>query len=118
MALTLEGFADVVDGQILLAKGEDQLADVLLLGDLLSPFLGRGEEWTMGVFPEVMEHDAKASVGISEAFGGFHPADPIDEIGPEGFVASVCGVLWLEENVRQIRYLILFTCTHTITISQ
>jgi hypothetical protein len=95
MALVLEGFADVVDGEVLLAEGDDLPANGRFCGDLSSPLFGRGEELTLGVFAELMDHDAKAPGRISEAFGGFRAGHTLDEIGPEGFVLSVCRILWL-----------------------
>ena len=93
-----EGLADVVDRQILFTQSDDLFAESLGLGGGFGA-LGRGEEeLAIGVLAELMGQYAEASRGISAAAGGFGRREPLDEVGAQGFILAVGGVLGLEEG--------------------
>ena len=71
MPLVSQVPADVIDGEILLSQGDDEFAEGIGLGCGLGS-LGRGqEEGAAGVLAELMDQDAKAAGGVTEAAGDF-----------------------------------------------
>ena len=48
-----------------------------------------------------MHQLVEAADGVPESLGGFRTGQILDEIGPQGFVLPVVGVLGGEENVGQ-----------------
>jgi len=94
--------ADVVDGEVLLAQGDDLFAEALFLGGGLRSF-GRGEEeLAFGVLAELVDQDAEAARGVAAAAGGLGRGEAFDEEGAEGFVLAMGGVLRLEEEASEI----------------
>ncbi|MEK7755026.1 MAG: hypothetical protein AAB654_24075, partial [Acidobacteriota bacterium] len=98
-----EHLADVVDGEVLLAQGDDLISQALGLGGGFRSF-GRGEEeLPLRFLAELVGQNAKASRGVTAAAGGLGGREPFDEVGAEGFVLAVGGVLGLEEEAGEIR---------------
>jgi hypothetical protein len=98
-------FADVVDGQILLAQLDDFLSEaVFFWSDTRASFLRGQEELSLRVCSELVAHDAEGARRVSEAGCGFGRGEALDEEGTEGFVLSVGRVGRLEEDVSHICY--------------
>ena len=96
----LQGLADIIDGQVLLPQMND-----LLLHDLgrLGPRARRlGEELPGGVLAELMGQLVQAADGVTESSGDFRGRQPIDEIGPQGFVLPMGGVLGSQKDLSQV----------------
>jgi len=87
----------------LLAQGDDLFAEALGLGGGFGAFGRREEELAVGVLAELVDQDAEASRGVTTAAGGFGGREALDEVGAQGFVLAVRGVLRLEEEVGEIR---------------
>ena len=67
MSLVGQVTADVVDGEVLFAQGDDAVADGIGLGCGLGP-LGRcEEEVASGILAELVDEDAEAARGVTEA---------------------------------------------------
>ncbi len=49
-----------------------------------------------------MDQDAKAARGVSATPGGFDRGERFDEVGAEGFVLTVGGVLGLEKDAGEV----------------
>ena len=70
----------------------------------MGPLAGGEEELALGVLAELVDQDAEAARGVAAAAGGFGRAEALEEIGAEGFVLAVGGVLWLEEEAGEVSY--------------
>ena len=49
-----------------------------------------------------MGQDAKTPPGVAAAAGGFGGGEPLDEVGAQGFVLAVSGVLGLPERAGEV----------------
>jgi len=101
VAVGLKSTADVIDGEVLLAEGDDAVAEGQFLGGGVRPLGGREEEGTLGVFAEVVRQDAKTGGGVAEAFGDLGGGEALDKEGAQGFILAVGGGGGLEEVVRE-----------------
>jgi hypothetical protein len=84
--------ADIIDGQILLAQGDDRVPDTIGFRRSLGPLLRGKEEGALWIPAELMGENAEASRGIPEATGDLGRRELIDEVGPEGFVLTMRSV--------------------------
>ena len=96
-AVVFQGSLDVIDGKILLAQGEDELADGVFLGLGAGTGFEVAEEIGWGAAEVVAEH-AKGTVGIAESFRGQLGRDTLDEKGAERLVLAVGRGGGLEEE--------------------
>ena len=95
--------ADVVDGEVLLAQGDDAVAEGIGLGCGLGP-LGRSEEEVAsGTLAELVDEDAEAARGVTEAASDLGAGETIDEESAEGLVLAVGGVGGFEEDPGEVR---------------
>ena len=89
-----------MDGEVLLAEGDDLLPQPFLLAR--RPALaGGGEEVAVGLAAELVDEDAEASRRVAEASGGLGRWEALDEEGPQGLVLSMGGVGGLQEAAGQ-----------------
>ena len=94
--------ADVVDREVLLAQGDDPIAEGIGFGRGLWPF-GRGEEEVAsGILAKLVDKDAEASWGIAEAASGLVTGQSLDEVGAEGLVLAMGGVGGFEEDPGEV----------------
>jgi hypothetical protein len=105
VALVFQGSADVIDGQVLFAEGDDTLAQfVLRRGGVL--LLMRGtEEGMLRVLAELVDQRAETACGVAKALGGFLGGDPLHEVSPQGFVLTMGSVAGLQEEARECQFL-------------
>ena len=96
-AVVFQGSLDVIDGKILLAHGEDELADGVLLGLAAGTGFEVAEEIGLGA-AEVVAENAEGAVSIAELLGGLLRRDTVDEKGAESLVLAVGGGGGLEEE--------------------
>ena len=101
--LMLQGPADVIDREVLLAQGDDALAT--LLGARPARGAVGDEERAAGVLAEAVDQDAEAAGAVAESSGGLLGGQALDEEGAEGLVLAVRGVGGLKEPAAE-RYLI------------
>jgi hypothetical protein len=102
-ALFVEGAADIVDREVLLAEVDDVVADGIRLGSGVWPLGGGKEEGTLGIPAEVVDQDPKASWGVAVAFGDLGTGEFLNEESTESFVLAVCGIAGFEENAGEVR---------------
>ena len=94
--------ADVVDGEVLFTEGDDAVAVGIGLGCGLGS-LGRSEEevpW--GTLAELVDEDAEAPRGVTEAASGLGTGVPLDEESRRGLVLPVGGVGGFEEDPGEV----------------
>src|SRR5262249_35494163 len=108
-----QGAADIVDGEVLLAQGDDALTQGLLFGGDVGPLVGGEEEAAAGGLAELVDQDTEAAVGVAEAFGDFRAGAAVDDVGTQGLVLTLGGVGRLQEVLRQRCE--VFSCTHKPT---
>ena len=98
-----QGAADVIDGEVLLAQGDDPIAEWLRLGRGLRS-LGRGEEEVPpGVLTELVDKNTQAPWGVAEAARDLGTRESLHEEGTEGLVLAVGGVGRFEEDASKVR---------------
>jgi hypothetical protein len=97
LASLVQGAADVVNGEVLFAQGDDLGAKLVSLGRDVGPF-GRGqEEGAIGILPELVDQSPKTADGIAEAVGDVGCGLFLDAVGAEGFVRAMGSIAGLEE---------------------
>jgi hypothetical protein len=98
MPLIAQDLADIVDGEVLLAQGNDLVPKPICFGSTLRSF-GRGyEEASIGVLAKLMTEDAEASLCVSKPSSGLSGRDAFDEIGSQGLVLPVGGIGGFEKD--------------------
>jgi len=90
--------ADIIDGEILLSQCDDLVPETVRFRRSLGSLLGGKEEGAIGILAEFMGEDPEAPRRISEAVGDFSRREILDEVGPEGFVLAVSGILGFEKE--------------------
>ena len=68
--------ADVVDGEVLLSQGDDAVTEGIGLGGGMGPLGRREEEVASGTLAELVDEDAEAPRGVTEATGRLAPGRP------------------------------------------
>src|SRR5262249_56897030 len=96
-AVAGQGPADVVDGEVLLAEGDDLLPQPFLLAGRPALVWSGDEEVTVGPMSELMDEDAEAPRRVAEASGRLGRWEALDEEGSERLVLSMGGVGGLQE---------------------
>ena len=83
--------ADVVDGEVPLPHGDDQVADAIARGRRVRPLAGGREEGGAlgGVMAELVAEDAEGPRGVAEAASDLVGGESLDEVGAEGLVLSL-----------------------------
>ena len=83
--------SDVVDGEVPLAHGDDQVADAIAGGCGVRPLAGGREEGGPlgGVVAELMTEDAEGPRCVAEAASDLVGGELLDEVGAEGLVLSL-----------------------------
>ena len=102
VSLVGQGAANVIDREVLLAEGDDAVAEGIGLGCGVRSLGGGEEEVAVRILPELMDQDAKAAGGVTESAGDFGAGEAIDEEGAEGLVSAVGGVGRLEEDSGEV----------------
>src|SRR5262249_54751982 len=97
LAVSGQGPANVVDGEVLLPQGDDLLPQAFLLARGSARPRGGGEEVPLGLSAELVDEDAEAAGGVTEASGRLGRREALDEEGPQGFVLPMGGVGGLQE---------------------
>jgi hypothetical protein len=88
--LGLQGAFDVIDGEVLLAHPQDQLADGVFLGLGMRAALELAEEFGFAT-AEMMTQDAKRALGVAKAAGDVRRGGAFDKVGAEGVVLALGG---------------------------
>jgi hypothetical protein len=96
-ALMVQGSANVVDGEVLLAQDDDALAQFVALLLVFDRLRSWGKEIALGILTELMDEPAKAAGGIAEPLGRFLRGKALDEVSAESLVLALAGVFGLEE---------------------
>src|SRR5262249_56386470 len=87
-AVVFQGSLDVIDGKILLAHGQNELADGVFLGLAAGTGFEVAEEIRLGA-AEVVAENTKGDVRIGESFCGLLGRKNYAEKGPKKLVLAV-----------------------------
>lgn len=90
--------ADVVNGKILFAQGNDVLADAIHFWSCLWSLGGREKELPVGVVSKLMAQYTKAAGGIAEAFRRFDGRESFDEKSAQSFILPMGGIGGFKEG--------------------
>src|SRR4029450_7723217 len=82
------GLADLVDGVVPLAQGDDQLPGGRLLGLPLGPPRGGDKEGRRGVPAKLMAHHPEGPRRVAEGAGDGVRGVPLEEVGPQCLVGA------------------------------
>jgi hypothetical protein len=93
---------DVVDRKILFAQGHDHFAQRVLARSRWRALVRGKEELPAGILTKVVTKDAEASRRVTEAAGGLGRRKIIDKVGSQGFILSMRGIRWLQEEPSHI----------------
>jgi hypothetical protein len=93
-----QGLADVVDGVVAFAQGDDAVSGGVAFGGALGAGSGRSEELDASG-PKLAAEGVEGLAGVAEAVGDLLGAAPVDEIGAEGFVLALAGVGRAQEEL-------------------
>ena len=96
MPLVGQVAADVVNGEVLFAQGDDTLAEGIGLGCGLGAFGRCEEEVASRILAELVDEDSEAPRGVTEAASDLGTGGSINEEGAEGLVLAVGGVGWVQ----------------------
>jgi hypothetical protein len=97
LSALLQDPADVIDGQILLSQRDDLISETVGLRRSLGALLRGKEEGPIWMLTELVGQDSEASRGIAEAAGDLNRRQILNEVGPEGFVLPVSGIVGFEK---------------------
>jgi hypothetical protein len=103
MSLVGQVAADVVDGEVLLAKGDDVIAEGIGFRRRARSFGRYEEEVASRVLAKLVDEDAEAPWGIAKAARDLDTGEFVNEEGAQGLVLAVRGVGWLEEDLARVR---------------
>jgi hypothetical protein len=95
-----QSFADIVDGQVLLAELDDALPNGVIGFGAWGWSLH--EELPIRLTPELVAQLMKTADGVAKASGDFGAGEMLDKIGPQGFVLPVGSILGREEDLSQV----------------
>jgi hypothetical protein len=90
-----------VDGEVLLAEGDDLLPQPVLLARRPALVWSEDKEVAVGLVAELVDEDAEAPRRVAEASGGLGGGEALDEEGAERLVLSMGGVGGLQEAAGQ-----------------
>jgi len=92
---------EVVDGQVLLAQGDGQLADAVASGGVAGTGPGLLKEGGafVGVMAELVAEDPQGIVGVAEAARDLGTGQLLEEEGAQGLVLAVRRGLRGEEEI-------------------
>jgi hypothetical protein len=82
VALSLEGCADIVDREILLAHRNDVVADWVTFWGAVGSFTRLDEEGSLGVLAELVAEHAETTGRIAKALGDLMRGEALNKIGP------------------------------------
>ena len=117
MAGLLQGLADVVDRQILLAQANHLLAHPIpFRGDCRS-FLRRSEERAVRMLAKRMAEHTEAAGRVTKAACRLGGGESLDVVRAQGLVLAMGGVAWLEEAGGDACYLFVCAVRHSSTMS-
>jgi len=94
----LQSCADLVDGGVLLAQGDDPHPGRGLLRLRPGPPLGRREEGGGQAAPEVMAEDVEGAHSVAEGPGDLGGGPALDEVGPQRLVLALPRLRRLQEE--------------------
>ena len=118
MAGLLQGLADVVDRQILLAQANHLLAHPIpFRGDCRS-FLRRSEERAVRMLAKRMAEHTEAAGRVTEAACRLGGGESLDVVRAQGLVLAMGGVGGLEEKGGDACYVFICADRHSSTMSR
>jgi hypothetical protein len=100
--LFLQRFTDLVNRMILLAQFDDQVPSRRLLRLPSRPRPCRCKKNGVGLAAEVMTEDLKRSGRVPEGAGNLAGRTVVDEIGSQGLVHALLGVIRLEKELTTV----------------
>jgi hypothetical protein len=97
-----QGPADVIDGEILFAQGDDLLAPGIAAGILSWRPAGRKEKVPVGILAKLVTKDTETARGVAKLERGPRGRETLDEEGSEGLVLAVDRVFGFQEEGSEV----------------
>jgi hypothetical protein len=98
LACCLEGFADIIDGKVLLAHSHDLVADGVAFWRTMWSFARLHEKGALGVLAELVAEHPEATGGIAKALSDLMGGDALDKISSERFILSMSRIGGFKED--------------------
>ena len=101
MSLSLEGLADIVDGEVLLPQSNDLVTDGITFWSVVRSFAWLDEEGSLGVLAELVAEHAETPGGRAKALGDLLRGEALNKVRPECLVLPMGGIGRLKEDAFQ-----------------
>jgi hypothetical protein len=91
VSLSLEGLADIVDGEVLLPQRNDLVTDRIPFRSTVRPFVRLEKEGAVGVLAELVAEHAETPGGIAKTLGDLLRGEALNKVRPECLVLPMGG---------------------------
>ena len=116
MPRSLEGLADSVNRDVLLAHGNDCGADGVTFWGAVGSFARLDEEGAVGVLAERVASHAETTGRIAQALGDLMRGEARNNLGTERLVLPMGWISRFEEDARELCKLVSFTVKQSATL--
>jgi hypothetical protein len=82
VSLSLEGLADIVDGEVLLPQSNDLVTDGITFWSVVRSCAWLDEEGALGVLAELVAEHAETPGGIAQALGDLLRGEALNTVSP------------------------------------
>jgi hypothetical protein len=101
LPLLFQGPADVINGEVLLAQGDDRFPHPVLARTRAGRSARGEEEFQLGVLPQLVTEDAETTGGVAEPLGRLDGREALDEKSPQRLVLAVEGVMGYQKDLSE-----------------
>src|SRR5207253_3520531 len=113
----LKNLADLINGVVLLAQLDDQVAGRRLLVLGLRAVPRREQKGGVGFSAKVVTEDVEGIEGVAEGAGNVLGETALDQVSAQGLVLTVLRQTGLEEEAAELTYFFRCAYTHTYRMS-
>src|SRR5207302_8644473 len=113
----LESLADLINGIVLLAQLNDQVARCGLFGLGLRAVLRREKKGGMGFSAKMVTEDVEGIEGVAEGAGHLFGGTALDQVSAQSLVLAVFRQAGFQEEVAECTYLFWCADSHTYRMS-
>jgi len=116
VSLSLEGLADIVDGEVLLPQRNDLVTDRIPFRSTVRTFVWLEKEGALGVLAELVAEHAETPAGIAKTLSDLLRGEALNKVRPECLVLPMGGIGRLKEDAFQLCKGFSYTDKHRSTL--